>query len=55
MNGKEAKGIFGGLKDVREYKAGDLRFTKKDNTLYVFAMEHQTQTSPSIPYPLHRK
>jgi alpha-L-fucosidase len=40
MNGKEEKGIFGGLKDVRGYQAGDLRFTKKDNTLYVFAMEH---------------
>jgi alpha-L-fucosidase len=36
----QEKGTFGGLKDVRKYQAGDVRFTKKGNTLYVFAMEH---------------
>jgi alpha-L-fucosidase len=40
MKAKQEKGWFAGLKDVRAYKPGDLRFTKKDNKLYVFAMEH---------------
>jgi alpha-L-fucosidase len=29
---------FGGIKDVRPYSAGDLRFTQKGKTVYVFAM-----------------
>lgn len=42
MNIKQEKGTFGGLKDVRAYQPGDLRFTKKGDKLYVFAMEHPT-------------
>lgn len=40
MKEKQEKGWFAGLKDVRSYKPGDLRFTKKGDKLYVFAMEH---------------
>jgi alpha-L-fucosidase len=36
---KQEKGEFDGLKDVRNYKQGDLRFTAKGKTLYVFSME----------------
>ena len=42
MQEKEEKGIFGGLRDIRKYQPGDLRFTKKGNILYIFAMEHPT-------------
>jgi alpha-L-fucosidase len=35
----QEKGQFHGLKDVRNYKQGDLRFTAKGKTLYVFCME----------------
>ena len=31
--------IAGGVKDVRKYQPGDLRFTTKGNTLYAFCME----------------
>ncbi|GHT21678.1 hypothetical protein FACS189419_02960 [Planctomycetales bacterium] len=31
--------IADGIKDFRKYKPGDLRFTQKDNTVYVFSME----------------
>ena len=37
---KQEKGGFGGLKDVRDYLPGDIRFTRKGKNLYVFAMEH---------------
>lgn len=37
---KQEKGIFGGLKDVRSYLPGDVRFTRKGKNLYIFAMEH---------------
>lgn len=39
MEGKQEKGTFGGLKDVRKYQPGDLRFTQKDGKLFVFSME----------------
>ena len=35
----QARGTFGGVRDVREYKSGDVRFTTKDGKLYVFCME----------------
>lgn len=35
---KQEKGQFGGLKDVRPYKASDIRFTTKDGALYAFCM-----------------
>jgi alpha-L-fucosidase len=35
----QEKGQFHGIKDVRNYKAGDLRFTAKGNTIYAFCME----------------
>jgi alpha-L-fucosidase len=35
----QEKGQFHGVKDVRDYKQGDLRFTVKGKTLYVFCME----------------
>jgi alpha-L-fucosidase len=35
----QEKGILGGIKDVRKYKQGDLRFTMKGKKLYVFCME----------------
>jgi alpha-L-fucosidase len=36
------KGPFDGIKDVRAYQQGDLRFTEKGNLLYVFCMETPT-------------
>ena len=39
----QGKGHHEGVKDVRSYLPGDLRFTQKDNNLYVFAMEHPEQ------------
>jgi alpha-L-fucosidase len=36
---KQEKGEFDGIKDVRNYRQGDLRFTVKGNNLYVFCME----------------
>jgi alpha-L-fucosidase len=35
----QEKGPFGGLKDVRDYKQGDLRFTAKGKTIYAFCLE----------------
>ena len=34
----QAKGQFGGVKDVRPYEASDIRFTTKGETLYAFCM-----------------
>jgi alpha-L-fucosidase len=36
---KQAKGTFGGVKDVRPYVTADFRFTTKGETLYAFCME----------------
>ena len=36
--GKQEKGQFGGLKDVRKYLPSDLRFTTKNGILYVFTL-----------------
>ncbi len=36
---KQEKGVFGGVRDVRPYKSGDIRFTTKENTIYAFCME----------------
>jgi alpha-L-fucosidase len=38
----QEKGLFHGIKDVRSYKQGDLRFTAKGKTLYAFCMEKPT-------------
>jgi alpha-L-fucosidase len=38
----QKKGMFDGLKDVRAYQPGDLRFTVKGKTLYAFCMEKPT-------------
>lgn len=35
----QAKGTFGGVKDVRPYEKGDIRFTTKGNALYAFSMQ----------------
>ena len=35
----QAKGQFGGVKDVRPYSSTDIRFTTKDNALFAFCME----------------
>jgi alpha-L-fucosidase len=35
---KQEKGRFGGVKDVRPYESGDIRFTVKGETLYAFCM-----------------
>ncbi|MGP1436308.1 MAG: alpha-L-fucosidase [Phocaeicola sp.] len=40
----QEKGIFGGVKDVRPYKPGDIRFTTKNGKLYIFFMEHPTES-----------
>jgi alpha-L-fucosidase len=34
----QAKGTFGGVRDVRPYEAGDIRFTTKGETLYAFSL-----------------
>jgi alpha-L-fucosidase len=34
----QAKGQFGGVKDVRPYESTDIRFTTKEETLYAFCM-----------------
>jgi len=34
----QEKGHFGGVKDVRSYQTGDIRFTTKGETIYAFAM-----------------
>jgi alpha-L-fucosidase len=33
---KKEKGRFGGVKDVRKYEPGDIRFTSRDNNVYAF-------------------
>ena len=40
LQGEQEQGRFGGLRDVRKYQPGDLRFTTKKGVLYAFAMEH---------------
>lgn len=34
----QAKGQFGGVKDVRPYESNDFRFTTKGEVLYAFCM-----------------
>jgi len=36
---KQEKGTFGGVRDVRPYESGDIRFTTKDSRLYAFCMD----------------
>lgn len=38
----QAKGQFGGVKDVRPYESDDIRFTTKGETLYAFCMSKST-------------
>ena len=38
----QEKGHFGGLKDTREYKEGDVRYTLKNGILYAFYMQKPT-------------
>lgn len=38
----QEKGHFGGLKDTREYKEGDVRYTLKNGNLYAFFMQKPT-------------
>lgn len=38
----QEKGVFGGVKDVRPYESGDIRFTTKDGFLYAFVMNKIT-------------
>jgi alpha-L-fucosidase len=38
----QAKGQFGGVKDVRPYESSDIRFTTKGETLYAFCMNKPT-------------
>jgi alpha-L-fucosidase len=35
---KQARGTFGGVRDVRPYESKDIRFTTKGDTLYAFCM-----------------
>jgi alpha-L-fucosidase len=39
----QAKGMFGGLRDVRPYSAQDIRFTQKKGILYAFCMKSPTE------------
>ena len=41
--GNQEVGPFGGLKDVRTYQETDIRFTTKNNVLYVFCMNTPTK------------
>ncbi len=41
-NGKQEKGSFGGVKDVRKYQPTDIRYTSKNGNVYVFCMETPT-------------
>ena len=36
----QGKGHKEGIKDIRSYESGDIRFTTKGNIVYAFAMEH---------------
>ena len=38
----QEKGTFGGVKDVRPYEQGDIRFTSKGNAVYAFCMNKPT-------------
>ncbi len=38
----QAKGTFGGVRDVRSYTPADIRFTVKGETLYAFCMQKPT-------------
>ncbi len=38
VTGPQQRGQFGGARDVRPYTSGDLRFTRKGDTLYAFIM-----------------
>ena len=38
----QAKGQFGGVKDVRPYESNDIRFTTKGETVYAFCMNKPT-------------
>lgn len=40
---KQEKGHFGGLKDTRAYREGDVRYTTKDGYLYAFYMVNPTK------------
>lgn len=40
----QEKGPFGGFKDVRPYDSTDIRYTKKDNKIYIFSMVHPDKT-----------
>lgn len=40
--GKQEKGTFGGVKDVRPYVANDIRFTTKNGAVYAFCMNTPT-------------
>ncbi|MCU0363043.1 MAG: alpha-L-fucosidase [Bacteroidales bacterium] len=35
----QEKGTFGGVRDVRPYEAGDIRFTAKENAVFAFSMQ----------------
>ena len=39
---QQEKGQFGGLKDTRAYREGDVRYTTKDGDLYAFYMVSPT-------------
>jgi alpha-L-fucosidase len=41
--GKQEKGQFGGLSDIRPYQPSDIRFTTKGNVLYAFCMSSPTE------------
>ncbi len=41
---KQEKGRFGGVRDVRQYEEGDLRFTSKGNEIYAFVMVKPLKT-----------
>jgi len=40
---EQAKGMFGGLRDVRPYVPQDIRFTQKQGILYAFCMKTPTE------------
>ena len=37
---KQERGFMAGIKDVRAYRSGDIRFTQKNGLLYAFSMVH---------------
>ncbi len=51
MHGDQGKGHAEGIKDVRAYKSGDIRYTTKGETIYAFSMVHPEAdiTITSIP------